>query len=57
LTNWIAEMLPVALSTFVMSRNKIFILTAMDLRALNLARLEDDTAEFRQATAWTNRLA
>ncbi len=47
----------VALSTFAMSRNKNLILTAMDLRALNVARNEDDTAEIRQAAARNARIA
>jgi hypothetical protein len=37
----------IALSTFAMSRNKNLILVAMDLRALDVAREEDNTAELR----------
>ncbi len=46
----------IALSTFAMSRNKDLIPSALDLRALNLDRAEDDTAELRLVAARNNQL-
>ena len=46
----------IALSTFAMSRNKSIRATALELRALDLARAEDDTAELRAEAARNTRL-
>ncbi len=46
-----------ALSTFAMSRNKNLILIAMNLRALDAARDEDNTAELRLEAARNARTA
>ncbi len=47
----------IALSTFAMSRNKNLILVAMDLRALDIAREEDNTTELRLEAAWNAHIA
>ena len=46
----------IALSTFAMSRNKSIQATALELRALDLARAEDNTAELRAEAARNTRL-
>jgi hypothetical protein len=46
----------VALSTFAMSRSKNINVPALELRALDLTRVEDDTAELRAEAARNTRL-
>jgi hypothetical protein len=46
----------VALSTFAMSRSKNLNVTALELRALDLTRPEDNTAELRAEAALNTRL-
>ena len=43
----------IALSTFAMSRNKILMPAALELRAMDLMREEDDTAALRQVARET----